>query len=81
MSEQQDPAGVRVEVDGAVATVVLDRPAAMNSMTTPTKVALLGALRRVADDESVRCVVLTGTGRAFSVGQDLREHAAVLASG
>lgn len=81
MGEQPDPAGVRVEVEGAVATVVLDRPRAMNSLTTPTKVALLAALRQVADDDAVRCVVLTGTGRAFSVGQDLREHADVLASG
>ncbi len=81
MSEQSSPAGVRVDVVGAVATVVLDRPGAMNSMTTPTKVALLAALEQVAADESVRCVVLTGTGRAFSVGQDLREHAEVLASG
>ena len=53
----------------------------MNSMTTPVKVALLAALEQVAADDAVRCVVLTGTGRAFSVGQDLREHAEVLASG
>jgi len=72
---------VRVETVGAVATVVLDRPAAMNSMTTATKLALLAALRAVAADDAVRCVVLTGTGRAFSVGQDLREHAEVLSSG
>lgn len=81
VSEQDTAEPVRVERDGAVATVVLDRPAAMNSMTTPAKEALLAALQQVAGDESVRCVVLTGTGRAFSVGQDLREHAAVLASG
>ena len=81
MSEGQTPAGVRVDVDGAAATVVLDRPAAMNSLTTPTKVALLAALEQVAADEAVRCVVLTGTGRAFCVGQDLREHAAGLAAG
>ncbi|WP_380166137.1 enoyl-CoA hydratase/isomerase family protein [Jannaschia sp. R86511] len=84
MSEQDSPTDqppVRVETAGAVATVVLDRPAAMNSMTTATKVALLAALEQVAADDTVRCVVLTGTGRAFSVGQDLREHAEVLGSG
>ena len=81
VDEQETVDGVRVERDGGVATVVLDRPAAMNSMTTPTKVALLAALQDVADDAAVRCVVLTGTGRAFSVGQDLREHAQVLDSG
>ena len=84
MIEQDSPTQdipVRVSTSGAVATVVLDRPAAMNSMTTPVKVALLAALQQVAADDTVRCVVLTGTGRAFSVGQDLREHAEVLASG
>lgn len=63
---------------GAVATVTLDRPQAMNAMDLATKQALLEALREVAADESVRAVVLTGTGRAFSVGQDLREHVADL---
>jgi 2-(1,2-epoxy-1,2-dihydrophenyl)acetyl-CoA isomerase len=71
---------VRYSVDGAVATVTLDRPAAMNALDTATKQALLAALRKAADDPAVRAVVLTGTGRAFCVGQDLREHAALLAA-
>src|SRR4029079_17600712 len=37
-------------------------------------------LRRVAQDPAIRCVVLTGAGRAFCVGQDLREHIALLGS-
>jgi 2-(1,2-epoxy-1,2-dihydrophenyl)acetyl-CoA isomerase len=45
------------------------------------KEELLAALLEVAEDDAVRCVVLTGTGRAFCVGQDLREHAEVLARG
>lgn len=72
---------VRLEVGGAVATVVLDRPEGMNALTVPVKTALLEALRTVHDDDAVRAVVLTGTGRAFSVGQDLREHAALLEAG
>jgi 2-(1,2-epoxy-1,2-dihydrophenyl)acetyl-CoA isomerase len=40
--------------------------------------ALVAALREVGGDPAVRCVVLTGTGRAFCVGQDLAEHAANL---
>jgi 2-(1,2-epoxy-1,2-dihydrophenyl)acetyl-CoA isomerase len=71
---------VRVQVDGGVTTVVLDRPAAMNSLDTATKVALRDILARVAEDPAVRCVVLTGTGRAFCVGQDLNEHVAGLRS-
>ncbi|MFC5380666.1 enoyl-CoA hydratase/isomerase family protein [Aquipuribacter nitratireducens] len=67
--------------DGAVATVVLDRAEGMNALTTAAKEQLLAALTGVAADDAVRCVVLTGTGRAFCVGQDLREHAEVLAAG
>ena len=71
---------VRLVRDGGVATVVLDRPAAMNSLDTATKVALRDTLADVAGDTEVRCVVLTGTGRAFCVGQDLKEHVAGLRS-
>lgn len=72
---------VLLRIADAVATVTLNRPEAMNAMDTSTKVALLGRLREVAEDPAVRCVVLTGTGRAFCVGQDLREHSAMLAAG
>jgi 2-(1,2-epoxy-1,2-dihydrophenyl)acetyl-CoA isomerase len=65
---------VAVEDDGAVRTIRFDRPAAMNALDTPTKVALRDAVITAAEDDAVRCVVLTGTGRAFCVGQDLREH-------
>ena len=72
---------VLVEVADGVATVTFNRPEAMNSLDIATKEALLAALRRVADDSDVRCVVLTGTGRAFCVGQDLKEHVELLESG
>ena len=63
--------GLRVERDGAVVTLTLDRPEALNALTVPLKVALAEALRAVAGDRSVRAVVLTGAGRAFCAGQDL----------
>jgi 2-(1,2-epoxy-1,2-dihydrophenyl)acetyl-CoA isomerase len=66
---------VTYDVDEAVATITLNRPEAMNSLTVAVKEALLAALRRAADDASVRAVLLAGTGRAFCAGQDLREHA------
>jgi 2-(1,2-epoxy-1,2-dihydrophenyl)acetyl-CoA isomerase len=72
---------VLLEVADGVATVTLNRPEAMNSLDVTTKEALLAALREVADDPAVRCVVLTGTGRAFCVGQDLKEHVEILQSG
>ena len=76
--DQAAPGPVRVHHADGVATVVLDRPARMNSLDTATKVALRDTLAQVAQDPAVRCVVLTATGRTFCVGQDLREHVALL---
>lgn len=64
-----------------VATVRLNRPEAMNALDVATKELLLATLEQVAADPGVRCVVLTGSGRAFCVGQDLRQHIAMLTSG
>jgi len=72
---------VLLETAGAVATITLARPEGMNALTLAAKTALLDAVRAVSADDAVRAVVLTGTGRAFSVGQDLREHAELLAAG
>lgn len=72
---------VRLEQSGAVALITLDRPEGMNALTTALKNGLLDAVRAVRDDPSARALVLTGTGRAFCVGQDLREHAALLDAG
>jgi 2-(1,2-epoxy-1,2-dihydrophenyl)acetyl-CoA isomerase len=66
--------GLRVEVDGPVATLTLDRPDALNALTVPVKVALREALGSLATDRSVRAVILTGSGRAFCAGQDLAER-------
>lgn len=70
---------VLYEVADGVATVTLNRPDAMNSLNIATKDALKDALEQAAADDAVRCVVLTGTGRAFCVGQDLKEHIGLLA--
>jgi 2-(1,2-epoxy-1,2-dihydrophenyl)acetyl-CoA isomerase len=76
------PSGpVLYDVDGGVATVTLARPEAMNSLDLATKTALLEAVTAAAEDTAVRCVVLTGSGRAFCVGQDLKEHVAILQDG
>jgi 2-(1,2-epoxy-1,2-dihydrophenyl)acetyl-CoA isomerase len=71
-------APVLLAVSDGVATVTFNRADAMNALDTPTKELLLSTLRQVADDPAVRVVVLTGTGRAFCVGQDLREHIGLL---
>jgi 2-(1,2-epoxy-1,2-dihydrophenyl)acetyl-CoA isomerase len=72
---------VVVRRDAGVATITLNRPEALNACSLELKHALLAAVHDVAGDDDVRAVVLTGAGRAFCVGQDLREHHAVLAAG
>ncbi len=61
-----------------VATLTLNRPESMNSLSVELKQALGVAVDEVSRDEAVRAVVLTGAGRGFCVGQDLREHVALL---
>jgi 2-(1,2-epoxy-1,2-dihydrophenyl)acetyl-CoA isomerase len=75
-----DLSPVLLDVADGVATITLNRPEAMNSLDVPTKEALLASLTRAATDAEVRCVVLTGNGRAFCVGQDLKEHVEILHS-
>jgi 2-(1,2-epoxy-1,2-dihydrophenyl)acetyl-CoA isomerase len=66
--------GLRVEVDGPVATLTLDRPESLNALTVPIKVALREALESIDRHRAVRAVILTGAGRAFCAGQDLAER-------
>lgn len=67
-----------IERADGVATLTLNRPESMNSLSVALKLALLEALTEAAADAAVRAVVLTGAGRGFCVGQDLREHVALL---
>jgi 2-(1,2-epoxy-1,2-dihydrophenyl)acetyl-CoA isomerase len=70
-----------IERSDGVATLTMNRPESMNSLSVELKLALRAALEDVASDDSVRAVVLTATGRGFCVGQDLREHVALLEAG
>ncbi|MDQ6936911.1 MAG: enoyl-CoA hydratase-related protein [Actinomycetota bacterium] len=67
-----------IDRDGLVATVRLNRPESMNALSLSLKNALVEQLPLLGADDSVRAVILTGSGRGFCVGQDLREHAARL---
>jgi len=61
------------EMDGAVAWITLNRPESMNAMSNDMMSGLAEALDRCADDDTVRCVVLTGAGdRAFCAGGDVK---------
>ena len=63
---------VRVEVDGGVARVVLDRPAQLNAISPELLEDLDGACAAIEADAGVGAVTLTGAGRAFCAGADLK---------
>jgi len=65
---------VLVTTQGAVRTLTLNRPAALNSFTAAMHRELRAALDAAATDQAVRCIVLTGAGRGFCAGQDLNDE-------
>ena len=71
----EDTAPLLRRRDGAVLTLTLNRPQALNSFDSALHDALMGALQAAAADAGVRCVVLTGAGRGFCAGQDLSDPA------
>ena len=70
-----DDALVLVAQQGAVRTITLNRPKALNSFTGAMHEQLAAALVAAEADRAVRCVVLTGAGRGFCAGQDLADPA------
>jgi 2-(1,2-epoxy-1,2-dihydrophenyl)acetyl-CoA isomerase len=60
-------------LEGGILTLAFNRPAKMNALDTETTQSLIAELRGAESDPQVRCIVLTGSGRAFSAGQDLGE--------
>jgi len=58
---------------GGVATLTLNRPKAYNALSEAMLAALQAELDRIAEDSSVRVVVIAGNGKAFSAGHDLKE--------
>ncbi|HEX7172517.1 MAG TPA: enoyl-CoA hydratase-related protein [Candidatus Limnocylindria bacterium] len=59
-------------VDGPVVTLTLNRPDALNALNSELRGALLAALKATSRDDTVRALVLTGAGRGFCAGADLR---------
>ncbi len=58
-----------------VRTITLNRPESLNAFNETLKGELIAAVRAAAEDAAVRCLVITGAGRAFCAGQDLRDRA------
>lgn len=64
-----------VEKSDLIATITLNRPEAMNALSAELRLALGKAFREIQDDPEIRVAVLTGAGRAFCAGMDLKELA------
>src|SRR4051794_12280472 len=62
---------VRLERNGPVATIVLDRPEKLNAMTTEFWGEMRATLKDIADDEDIRAAIVRGEGKCFSVGGDI----------
>jgi len=71
---QQNDQAVLTECQGSVRKIILNRPGVYNAINRDLAAALHKAVREADEDASVRCVVITGTGRAFCSGQDLVEY-------
>src|SRR3981081_3080144 len=70
-----------VQQDGGVLTITMNRPEVLNAFNDTMLEELGETMDSAAQDASVRCIVLTGAGRAFGAGQDLRTFVAGHASG
>ena len=64
---------ILVENDGNVRIITLNRPEKLNAITLEMATELNRAVKDAANDDSVKCVVITGKGRAFSSGGDVNE--------
>jgi 2-(1,2-epoxy-1,2-dihydrophenyl)acetyl-CoA isomerase len=65
--------------DGTIATLTLNRPASLNALDSQMVDALITHSAALAADDSVRCVIITGAGRHFMAGGDIRSFAGQLA--
>src|SRR5436309_8756134 len=78
---QTDFQSLLISQDGSVLTITMNRPEVLNAFNDTLLHELGEAIEGAAQDETIRCVVITGAGRAFGAGQDLRSFAAIHAGG
>jgi enoyl-CoA hydratase/carnithine racemase len=64
---------IRYETDAGVATVTLDRPDVLNAMNETMRRELTRCFTELSDDDDIRVIVVTGAGRAFCAGADIKE--------
>ena len=75
MSDEQAYQFILVSREDAVGIVQLNRPQALNALSSTLIGELGAALKAFDDDEAIRCIVLTGSDRAFAAGADIKEMA------
>jgi len=63
---------VKIDIDGKVAHIVLNDAANYNPLNQEMGKELLEVLEKLKDDENVRCLMITGSGKAFSAGGDIK---------
>jgi enoyl-CoA hydratase/carnithine racemase len=73
----QDGVSVRTLPEAAVAEIILDQPEAMNALSTAMAARLAAVCADLAADSGIRAIILAAAGRAFCVGADLKERAAM----
>ena len=66
---------IEFKVEAGVATLTLNRPDTLNSFNTEMHEEVRTAMKQVQEDPSIRCLLLTATGRGFCAGQDLGDRA------
>lgn len=76
-----EPERILVEKDAGAATLILNRAAKLNAIDNATIDALMAALDEIECDDTIRAVILTGAGRAFSAGADIRGFAGSVEAG
>lgn len=67
---------IEFAIDQGVATLTLNRPHALNSFTSEMHAEVRQVMTKVIEDKTIRCLVITGTGRGFCAGQDLGDRSA-----
>jgi enoyl-CoA hydratase/carnithine racemase len=62
---------IHFEIDGAIATITLNRPTKLNAVTPEMADAIVAAVEQCNDSDTIRCVIVTGSGKAFCAGSDI----------
>lgn len=72
-AHQPDEGAVLLEQNGAIATITLSRPAALNAMTWAMYQQMEAHLERLAADDTIRAIIIRGEGKAFAAGTDIQQ--------